>query len=95
VQNRRTSSFRSLFTALPPSIRSIARKAFRLFQADPMHPSLRNHALTTTGAGRHIVGSRSVSITMSYRAIYFIDGETNVWYWIGTHADYDSFVGRK
>ncbi len=31
----------------------------------------------------------SVSITMPYRAIYVSDGDTNVWYWIGSHGEYD------
>ena len=38
-------------------------------------------------------GSFSVSVTMNYRAIFFLDGPVNVWYWIGTHADYDRFTG--
>jgi hypothetical protein len=30
---------------------------------------------------------------MQYRAIYVVvDGE-NVWYWIGTHAEYDKYLG--
>jgi hypothetical protein len=32
---------------------------------------------------------------MKYRAIYVVDGETNVWYWIGSHANYDTFTGGK
>ena len=45
--------------------------------------------------GQHEAGSVSVSITRQYRAIYVRQGEVNVWYWIGTHADYDTFTGRK
>ena len=32
---------------------------------------------------------------MGYRAIYFVEGDTNVRYWIGSHSDYNNFVGRK
>lgn len=32
---------------------------------------------------------------MQYRAIYFVQGEINVWYWIGTHAAYKRFTGSK
>lgn len=24
---------------------------------------------------------------------YVIDGDTNVWYWIGSHEDYNDFIG--
>jgi hypothetical protein len=34
-----------------------------------------------------------VSITMKYRALYVVEGDTNVWYWIGTHNDYENFIG--
>jgi hypothetical protein len=38
----------------------------------------------------------SISVTIGYRAIYVTDEDgTNVWYWIGTHADYDTFTGKK
>jgi hypothetical protein len=34
---------------------------------------------------------------MQYRAIYVVDEETdqNVWYWIGTHAQYEKFTGKR
>ena len=69
--------------------------AFKQFVKNPDHPALRRHPLNDTDKGRHPEGSFSVSITMKYRAIYTVDGETNVWYWIGTHNDYESFIGKK
>jgi hypothetical protein len=32
---------------------------------------------------------------LQYRAIYVVDGDINVWYWIGSHADYDRFIGSR
>jgi hypothetical protein len=93
--NVRTKSFRELFEAIPAEVREIAAAAFRQFQADPDHPSLRRHQLKDTGRGNHRPGSFSVSVTKKYRAIYFVDGETNVWYWIGSHNDYDNYTGGK
>jgi hypothetical protein len=80
---------------LPQHIREAASDAFRLFLQDPFHPLLENHQLYDTNKGRHRNGSRAVSITRRYRAIYVTDGPTNVWYWIGSHADYDNFLGKK
>jgi len=59
------------------------------------HSSLHNHPLDDTRQGRHRKNSRAVWITLRYRAIYVVDGETNVWYWIGSHEDYNIFTGRK
>jgi hypothetical protein len=95
-RNRTTRQFRELFAALPPHIQELCRGACVLFDKDPAHPSLRHHELIDTKKGQHLPGSFSISITMRYRAIYVpADDGINIWYWVGTHADYDTFVGGK
>lgn len=84
-----------MFAKLPKRIQELAKGAFQLFRANPDHPSLRRHVLEDIDKGRHRTGSVSVSITMQYRAIYAVDGTVNVWYWIGSHNDYENFVGKK
>jgi hypothetical protein len=84
-----------MFWRLPKRIRALARQAYRQFLADPHHPALRNHALKDSARGRHRSGSRSVSVTMKYRAIYVVEGGLNLWYWIGSHNDYENFIGKK
>ncbi|WP_337176797.1 hypothetical protein [Paludisphaera sp.] len=91
-RNVRTRDFRAMYERLPRSIRREAVEAYRLFLRDPSHPSLRLHHLDDRGRGRHRSDSYSVSVTRSYRAIYVVDGDVNVWYWIGGHADYDAFT---
>jgi len=70
-------------------------EAFKLFRENPSHPSLRHHALADSKRGSHVPGSFSVSVTMQYRAIYCKVDDVNVWYWIGTHAQYDKLAGRR
>lgn len=91
----RTAGFREQLSRLPEPIQELAEAAFRLFVENPSHPSLRHHALRDSDRSRHRAGSFSVSITMRYRAVYVRDGDTNVWYWIGSHADYDTFTGAR
>jgi len=45
--------------------------------------------------GRHRLNSWSVWINREYRAIFVVDGETNVWYWVGSHSDYNTFTGKS
>ncbi|MEZ6114312.1 MAG: hypothetical protein R3C99_25365 [Pirellulaceae bacterium] len=54
---------------------------------------LRHHKSTAPKKASHLPDSFSVSITMQYRAIYFVDNGT-LPVLIGTHADCDS-VHRK
>jgi hypothetical protein len=69
----------------PNKHRNVRTRAFKdSYEALPEH--LRRHLRRA---------SVSVSISMTYRAIDFVDDSTNVWYWIGSHADYNTLVGRK
>jgi hypothetical protein len=67
-----------------------------LFDRDPAHRSLRHHRLKDNKKSQHAPDTYSVSPTMGCRALYVVtpDG-VNVWYWIGTHGEYDVFTGVK
>ena len=36
----------------------------------------------------------SVRVGLHYRALAVRDGDELGWFWIGTHAEYDSLIGR-
>ena len=82
-----------MFAMLPQSVRKSAVEKYHLFTLDPRHPSLNCHILKKTARGQHRAGTRSVRVNKNHRALFFLDGPVNVWYWIGTHADYDRFTG--
>lgn len=94
-RNVRTKQFKEMFSQLPENIQALADHAYAAFLENPTAPVLANHELYDTRRGRHRLGSRAVSVTHLYRAIYVVDGDTNVWYWIGSHTDYDQFTGVK
>ena len=91
--NRRTASYRNLLSNLPAEVQKLAEEAFLRFCDAPESAALRVHKLKSDGRGKHRPNSISVSVNRQYRAIYVEDGDTNVWYWIGTHAAYDTFIG--
>jgi len=70
--------------ALPLAIRKLADANFALLKRDPRHPSLQFKKV-----GRFW----SVRVGLRYRALA-VDGEDGyVWFWIGSHADYDRMIG--
>jgi hypothetical protein len=86
MKSRTTERFRKLFRALPDETQKQGREAYRLFKQNPHHPSLRF---------KHIVGSvYSVRITLDYRAVCTRDGEEVVWFWVGSHSDYNRLVSQ-
>jgi hypothetical protein len=86
VTSRTTASFRKAFDALPEDTQDRARKAFELFSENPGHPGLR---LKQVHATEPIYAAR---ITLHYRALARRGDRVWIWFWIGSHADYDRFL---
>jgi hypothetical protein len=86
VNSRTTRRFRELLAALPTPVRRHAREAYRQFQADPSHPGLRFKQVHTPPP------SYSARVGIGYRAVGVLDGDTVIWFWIGSHADYNRLL---
>jgi hypothetical protein len=83
MNSQTTRSFRELFAALPARVQRQAREAYRLFRENPSHPGLHFKQIHPEPP------TYSARVGISYRAVGARDGDTIVWYWIGSHADYD------
>jgi hypothetical protein len=86
IESRTTRSFRTAFAALPDEVQAQARRAYRLFLANPSHPSLRFKKVEQTE------NVYSVRIGLGFRALGVLEGSVIAWFWIGSHADYDRRV---
>ena len=84
--SKTTRRFREAYGRLPEHVQRRAREAYRRFKDNPNHPSLRFkqvHAVQPIFAAR---------VGLGYRALAIIDGGAVVWFWIGTHAEYDQLL---
>jgi len=88
VNSRTTAEFRKLFADLPEQVKKQTRAAYRQFKEDPSHPSLRFKKVHPD------LPIYSARITKNYRAVGQLDGETVIWFWVGSHAEYDKFLGQ-
>jgi hypothetical protein len=95
VKSKRTKEFKELFSRLPSAVQKLAAAVYKVFATDPNAASLHSHPLKDTAKGRHRLGSIAVWINQKYRAVYVVDGDTAVWYWCGSHNDYENFTGVK
>ena len=75
--------FWDCYKNLPVSIKELADKNFKLLKADPCHPSL-----TLKKVGKYW----SVRIGLRYRALGIEIEDGLLWFWIGTHAEYDRLI---
>ena len=81
-----TERFRACLGRLPEPIQKRALRSYRVFQKDPNHPSL--HFKQVHGT-RPVYSAR---VGLGYRALGVREGDAIVWFWIGTHAEYDQLV---
>ena len=78
-----SSDFWEYYRKLPQSIQELADAHFALLKENPSHPSLHFKK-----AGKY----RSVRIGMHYRALAIEVPEGLLWFWIGSHSDYDKIL---
>ncbi len=88
MNSHTTARFREALNQLPEDIRQSAREAFRIWRQDPHHPSLHFKRIHTA---KRIY---SVRVALGWRAVGVLRGDDMVWYWIGSHADYDGLISR-
>jgi len=89
VKSELTEEFITLFEKLPQRIKRLARKNYRLWVQNPIHPSLDFKR----------VGKRSftysIRVGIGWRALGVVDDDTITWFWIGSHAEYNSILRRS
>lgn len=90
MNSRLSDEFLAAFAALPDRIKRLARKNYRLWAQNASHPSLDFKR----------VGERtptySVRVGIGWRALGVLDetDDTMIWFWIGSHAEYDRILRR-
>jgi hypothetical protein len=89
VRSRTTAAFRKALEALPTRVRAQAQRAYSVFRSDPNHPSLR---FKPVHPSRPIY---SVRIGIHYRALGVREGDDIVWFWVGSHDEYERLINQR
>ena len=80
-------SFWEAYRKLDGTVKARVKKAFRLWSQDHFHPSLRFKCINDEE------NIWAVRVTLGYRAVGVLDGDTVTWFWIGSHDEYERFYG--
>jgi hypothetical protein len=84
VNHRSSPGFWVCYERLPTEIQRTADKAFELLKRDPRHPSLQFKKLDEIWSAR---------VGLHHRALAVEAADGFLWFWIGTHAEYDRIAG--
>lgn len=83
MRHSASPKFWKFYKALSKPVRDLADKNFELLKADPRHPSLHF---------KQIGNLSSVRVGKHYRALGVDKNEVIIWFWIGSHSDYDKII---
>ena len=86
MTSRTEKHFWHRFDQLPTDVQALAREKYQLWLRDTFHRSLKFKPI-----GKDVW---SVRIGNHYRALGRRAGELIVWFWIGTHEEYNKLVQR-
>ena len=86
MKSQLTDEFIALFRVLPAAVQTQARRAYRRWRDNPAHPGLMFKKLTGTDS------IYSVRVSLGWRVVGLLEGDTVTWFWIGSHAEYDRLV---
>jgi len=86
VNHRTLPRFWKLYRQLPKETQGLADKNFDLLKSDPYHPSLHFKKVDV------VRKLWSVRVGSQYRALGVEKPDGIVWFWIGTHAEYDKLI---
>ena len=84
MNHHASPEFWQAYEALPEGVRGLADRAFALLKGHPRHPSLH-----LKKAGKYWC----VRVGLHHRAMAVEASDGLLWFWIGTHAEYDKLVG--
>ncbi len=86
MKSQTTARFRSLLATASAQRQAKVRAAYRLWQANPEHPSIR---FKKVHPEQPIYSAR---VDLNWRAVGVLDGDTLVWFWIGPHDQYNALL---
>jgi hypothetical protein len=83
MRHRANPRFWARYHALPVEVRQLADRCYALLRQDPHHPSLHF---------KKVAQFWSVRVGLHHRALAVESSSDLVWFWIGTHAEYDGLI---
>lgn len=87
MTHRTTPHFWKCYQNLPERVQNLADQKFELLESNPRHPSLRLKKVTDQ--------LWSVRVGLRYRALATLSESDLIWFWIGSHAEYDDILLRS
>jgi hypothetical protein len=90
MKSVRTEKFREMFLSLPQRVQETAKKNYELWKENCSHPSLQFKEVKP----KEKIWSVRVGIGWRALGIMKPQEEKIVWFWVGSHSEYDKILGK-
>ncbi len=88
MNSHTTERFWKAFEKLPSYIQRKARETYQVWKQNPYQPSLQFKPIHPSKP------IYSVRIGIGWRAVGVKDNDTVVWFWIGSHEEYNNLISQ-
>ncbi|MEA2017378.1 MAG: hypothetical protein U9N59_02925 [Campylobacterota bacterium] len=78
--------WKKLYKNIPKDIKELSKKQYKLFKENPYHSSLHFKRVHSSKA---IFSAR---INLNFRTLGVLHENTIIWFWIGSHDEYERII---
>lgn len=86
MRSKAAPRFWKLYERFPQTVQRQAQKAYRMWEANPHHPSLHFKRVDDKEP------IYSVRVSSNYRVLGLLENDTMLWFWIGNHDEYERLL---
>ena len=83
MKSSTTPDFWKSYADLTPEIKALAKRAYRIWAANPRHPSL---------CFKRVGALWAIRVGNAHRALAVQQGDTFYWFWVGAHDEYERLL---
>lgn len=86
MRSKTLPSFWKAYGRLNKDVKEQARKSYKIWKRNPFHPSLHFKCVNQEE------NVWSLRVSRGYRALCIFERDLVVWFWIGSHNEYDRLI---
>ena len=88
MKSHLSNQFIKSFKNLPDRVKHLAGKNYKIWKDNPYHPGLNFKEV------KENTNMYSVRVGIGWRAIGLMQTDNIIWFWIGSHSDYDKIIEK-
>lgn len=86
MKSHLTNQFIKCFKLLPDRIKNLSRKNYKIWKNNHFHLSL------CFKEAKENTNIYSIRVGIGWRALGIIEDNNIIWFWIGSHSDYNNII---